>query len=293
MNVVIIDDTEVNAKVISTYVTKLENVKPSIFTDPTKGLAYCLENDVDIILVDYKMPVMDGLELIRRIRMQPDKSGVPIVMITAVDEREVLRTALDTGANDFLTKLVDELELTARLRNMLSLREYVLELKRLATIDSLTAVYNRRYFLEDAEKEFARACRYEKSLSILMLDADKFKRVNDQFGHSGGDAVLVELASICRSELREVDFMGRLGGEEFAICLSETNSAAAALVAERLRCALEDTTVVTDLGKVNFTVSIGFTAKQEDDCSLSKLLNRADRALYAAKSAGRNRIKGL
>jgi diguanylate cyclase (GGDEF)-like protein len=283
MNIVIIDDAKVNAKLISAYVEKLENSKPTIFTNAVEGLDYCIEEDVDIILVDYKMPNINGLELVKKIRSIPEKSGVPIVMITAEDNRDILRQALDAGANDFLTKPVDEIELTARVRNMLSLRAYALELKHMATIDALTSTYNRRHFLEESEREFSRSQRYDTSLSVLMLDADKFKLVNDTYGHAVGDTVLAALGDICRSELRENDFIGRMGGEEFAICLTETSKTSAQEVAERLREAIECTPITTERNVIYISISIGFTEVLKTDQIFSSALDRADRALYRAK----------
>jgi len=236
------------------------------------------------------MPELNGLELMRIVRDNPEKSGVPIVMVTAVNEKDVRWAALDAGANDFLNKPVDEMELIIRVRNMLSLRSYTLELRRLATIDALTSVYNRRYFLEQAEKEIARARRYKSPLSALMLDVDKFKQVNDTYGHSVGDAVLTKLAGVCLAELREIDFIGRLGGEEFAICLSDTSFKGASLFSERLRNSIENTTIQTDSGPINITVSIGLTEVIEGDHTFSCALNRADKALYNAKESGRNKV---
>jgi len=293
MNIAIIDDNVVNAKINAAYINKLEDINSVVFTNPIEGLAYCQEEEVDMILVDYRMPELNGLELMRSVRCNPEKSGVPIVMVTAVNEKDVRWAALDAGANDFLNKPVDEMELIIRVRNMLSLRSYTLELKRLATIDALTSVYNRRYFLEQAEKEMARARRYTNPISVLMLDVDKFKQVNDTYGHAGGDAVLTKLTSICQAELREIDFMGRLGGEEFSVCLTETTLDGAALVAERLRKSVENTIICTDKAEINITVSIGVTEIIDGDQKFSCALNRADQALYSAKETGRNKIISL
>jgi len=293
MNIAIIDDNVVNAKINSAYINKLEDINTSVFTNPVEGLAYCQEEDVDMILVDYRMPELNGLELVRMIRDNPEKSGVPIVMVTAVNENDVRLAALNAGANDFLSKPVDEMELNVRVRNMLSLRSYALELKRLATIDALTSVYNRGYYLEQAEKELSRARRYGSPLSVLMLDVDKFKQVNDTYGHAGGDAVLRELTSICVRELRDADFIGRLGGEEFSVCLTETTSNGALLIAERLRQSIEQAEILTELGEVKTTVSIGLTQVMEDDHDFSRALSRADQALYSAKESGRNKVVSI
>jgi len=290
MNIAIIDDNVVNAKVNAAYINKLENINTTVFTNPVEGLAYCQEEEVDMILVDYRMPDINGIELINIIRKNPDKSGVPIVMVTAVNEKDVRWAALDAGANDFLSKPTDEIELIIRVRNMLSLRSYALEFKHLATIDALTSVFNRRYFLELAEKEMKRTRRYNSPLTVLMLDVDKFKQVNDTYGHAGGDMVLIKLANTCISELRDIDFIGRLGGEEFSVCLTETTLDGASLVAERLRKSVENTVTRTGIDDINVTVSIGLTEINDTDQNFSCALNRADQALYIAKDQGRNKI---
>jgi len=290
MNIAIIDDNMVNAKVNSAYINKLDNINSVVFTNPIEGLAYCQEEDVDMILVDYKMPELNGLELVRTVRANHEKFGVPIVMITAIDETDIRWAALDAGANDFLSKPVNEMELIIRVRNMLSLRSYTLELKHLATIDALTSVYNRRFYLEQAEKEMSRARRHGSPLSLLMLDVDKFKHVNDSYGHAAGDTVLTKLADVCLSELRDVDFIGRLGGEEFSVCLTDTSLGGASLVAERLRKSVESTTIQTEHEKINITLSIGLTEVIKADSEFSCALKRADQALYSAKESGRNKV---
>jgi len=168
------------------------------------------------------------------------------------------------------------------------------EVARQARTDYLTGVFNRRHFMALGRAEIERARRYRSGLSILMLDVDFFKRINDRYGHHVGDAVLRTLADGCRDALRSLDVFGRLGGEEFAILLPETEREAAAEVAERLRLRLADAQVPAEGGRVvRFTVSIGVASMSSPDDSIDALLNTADRALYAAKRAGRNRVHAL
>jgi diguanylate cyclase (GGDEF)-like protein len=165
------------------------------------------------------------------------------------------------------------------------------ELKHKAQVDYLTGVSNRGHFMHLAEVELARAIRYGNELSLFMLDIDLFKQVNDRHGHKAGDLVLIELAEVCRATLREVDLIGRVGGEEFAILLPETGVAAAAEVAERLRRELAEARVPQENGlPVQFTVSIGVSALASADDKLDALLARADEALYQAKESGRNKV---
>lgn len=168
------------------------------------------------------------------------------------------------------------------------------EIAHQARTDYLTGVFNRRHFMALATAEIERAKRYDSDLSILMLDVDRFKRINDRHGHRVGDAVLRALCKGCQAALRTPDVFGRLGGEEFAILLPETDLEAAAEVAERLRLVAADASVPEESGRpVRFTVSIGVSAMVSDDDDIGALLNAADRALYAAKNAGRNRVQVL
>jgi diguanylate cyclase (GGDEF)-like protein len=166
-------------------------------------------------------------------------------------------------------------------------------LEQWAITDSLTGMYNRRQFLDLAEREFQRSRRYKHPLSAMMLDVDYFKQVNDVHGHAVGDQVLVTVAARCRSELRGIDLLGRYGGDEFAVLLMETELDNAREVAERLRRRVTETPVGTDQGMLTITISIGCAALADDRPDIASLLNYADAALYSAKKAGRNRVEVL
>jgi len=164
------------------------------------------------------------------------------------------------------------------------------ELRRLATIDSLTNINNRRYFLDLALKEMDRSKRYGHPFSLIMLDIDHFKKVNDTYGHSVGDQVLIDFCDTCMKELRESDFMGRLGGEEFAVAIAECDLEGAAILAERIREAVASHTVVIDNEEIHFTVSIGITQMWQDS-DWNSMFESADNALYKAKNNGRNQVQ--
>jgi diguanylate cyclase (GGDEF)-like protein len=165
------------------------------------------------------------------------------------------------------------------------------ELEHWARFDPLTGVANRRYFAEMVEAEMIRSSRYGRPLSILMMDIDHFKEVNDAYGHHAGDRVLQALCETCKIVLREVDVVSRWGGEEFAILLPETSSAIATQVAERLRDAIESTVVSLEThSPIHFSVSIGCASRISKDDSMDTVLNLADKALYDAKRTGRNRV---
>ena len=165
------------------------------------------------------------------------------------------------------------------------------ELRHLATVDGLTGLYNRRHFLELCERELRRARRYRLDVALLMLDADLFKTINDTYGHDVGDEVLRVIARLCQYQMREADIIGRLGGEEFAILLPQTNPSDALGAAERLRKAIAQTTLpLADGRMLRFTVSIGVCAGAAQTITLQELLKIADRALYTAKRRGRNQV---
>lgn len=297
MKVVVVDDSMPNAMYMEGLAKKLDFVDTVVFTDPNKALQWCRAEQPDLILLDFVMPEMTGSEFIRRLIEERDNRNVPIIVITADEDRATLHDALEAGATDFVRKPVDPAELLARTRNLLKLRgnqielaETVQRLHVLATTDMLTETANRRHFLERTEAEMARARRFEEHLSLAMLDADLFKKVNDTFGHIGGDAVLRALAQTCRQMLRSHDIVGRLGGEEFAICMPATAKDKAEVVCNRLRTAMADLVVASTAGDIRFTVSIGVAEYEANNDDLEAFMSRADQALYAAKDAGRNRV---
>lgn len=180
---------------------------------------------------------------------------------------------------------------TAVVRDISERKRVEQELRRMATTDPLTGLWNRRRFMELSEGELSRLRRYGRPVSVLMLDIDHFKAVNDTNGHAAGDEALCLLADLCRAELRETDHLGRLGGEEFAVLLPETGLDEAADVAERLRQRLAAGAFPLPCGvTLRMTVSIGVASCAEDDTTVDGALGRADRALYRAKNGGRNRV---
>lgn len=179
----------------------------------------------------------------------------------------------------------------AQIQDISERRRMMEKLKDQANLDYLTGLYNRRHFIERGTQELARAMRYAKPLSLLMLDIDEFKQINDTRGHRTGDLVLRHLSRLLGETLRSADFCGRLGGEEFAVLLPETGSAAATEIAERLRAGIAASAVVPEEGPpVRYTVSIGVTTLSEGDSNIDTLLGQADQRLYQAKRGGRNRI---
>lgn len=171
-------------------------------------------------------------------------------------------------------------------------KEIEQELKSLATTDTLTGAANRRSFFELAQQEFKRVLRYKNLVAFLLLDIDHFKMINDNYGHQGGDEVLKIFVQACKEELRETDVFGRIGGEEFAVLLPETDQPSAQLVAERIRQKIERMVIAFEEKSIKITVSIGVAIITIADKSLDQAFQRADAALYQAKKSGRNRVIG-
>jgi diguanylate cyclase (GGDEF)-like protein len=176
-------------------------------------------------------------------------------------------------------------------RDVTEHKKVLQELERLSQIDALTGLANRRHFMALAEQELSRAARYGGPLSVFMMDIDHFKVVNDTYGHQTGDLVLQQLGSLCRETLREIDRVGRIGGEEFAVILPHTDGVRALEVAERLRQAVARCEVALEKGlPLHFTLSIGVTTLVGIGANIDTLLGQADSALYEAKRGGRNRV---
>lgn len=297
MTIVIVDDIMANAMLLEKLVQSVGPVITRTFIDPIEALEWCEGNSFDVLLLDYLMPTLDGISFLQRLRRNAQLADLPVVMITAEEKPETLYKALDVGANDFLKKPVDPIELAARTRNMLRLRSRQLELERanqqlalLANTDGLTGVANRRYFLQRLEQELERSKRYHSPLVLAALDVDHFKQINDQYGHQAGDEVLKALSEFTVKMLRANDLVGRLGGEEFAILMPESDQEAGAIVSERIRAELAAIQIDTVAGPLSVTVSIGVTQAYPEVDTAETMLRRADAAMYRAKTGGRNRV---
>ncbi len=251
----------------------------------------------DLIFLDISMPIMDGMTALKALKSDSSTAKIPVIMVSANENDEQIIEALDLGAHDYVSKPVIYPILAARVRSALRLieQQHALSLANkslalLASQDPLTEVYNRRYFFRRADIEFSKALRHNRSLAVIMIDADHFKMVNDQFGHAMGDQALLRLSKVCRDSLRSSDFIGRLGGEEFAICCPETDIDGAKQVAERIRHDMATVDIIYNGKSCRVSVSIGVTALLEADQNFDQLVQRSDQLLYSAKEGGRNRI---
>jgi diguanylate cyclase (GGDEF)-like protein len=244
----------------------------------------------DLILLDVSMPGMDGYEVCRQLKRNPATEPIPIVFLTALDTNESEELGLEIGATDFIRKPFAPRIVQVRVSNILKLQAANRQLERMASIDSLTGTFNRRHFLDVGVREFHRSERYHHSVSLLMIDFDNFKLINDNHGHGGGDEALIQAVAVIRDELRAEDTLGRIGGEEFAVILPETGVAGAVQLAERLRSAVSDIVLKILTAELTFTISIGVAERSAEEAHIEETLKRADDALYQAKGQGRNRV---
>jgi two-component system, cell cycle response regulator len=257
------------------------------------------ENCPRLAILDWVMPEMDGLEVIRRVRAQMTDQPPYIILLTSKDEKGDIISGLETGANDYIKKPFDQEELYARIRvgqRTIELQTKLLKtqytLSHLATHDPLTGILTRRAILEQLAKEISRSDRHKdctncKSLSIGYLDIDHFKQINDVYGHQVGDEILKKFVDILASQLRAYDSFGRLGGDEFLVIAPGTATENCLHLFERLAKSISLSRIVTGPGVVTITVSIGVVCVGIED-GLDKLLDAADSAMYQAKRQGGN-----
>jgi len=274
--------------------------------DGREALACFNERFFPIVFTDWMMPDVDGLQLCRSIRENVSAGYVFIFLLTARDSRADMIAGLEAGADDYLTKPFDRAELFARLKTAVrilnlekSLKEANEAIRVLSITDTMTGCYNRTYMDEHLSKELQRAVRYGHAISIVMVDIDHFKEVNDTYGHQAGDQVLkVLVETMGRSIRSKVDWIARYGGEEFIVVLPETDFESAQLLAERLRTTVSEQIISYNGKDIRITASFGVTGLSSDRgvmglleaLSHEAMIRVADKCLYRAKQEGRNRV---
>ncbi|MFI4948242.1 MAG: PleD family two-component system response regulator [Alphaproteobacteria bacterium] len=258
-----------------------------------------LDGSVELVIASLSLPDGDPLRLVSQWRANEDSRRLPILLMADDSELPRLAKGLDLGANDYLVRPVDRNELLARVRTQIRRKRLEDRLGdsyrrslSMALTDELTGLYNRRYVFAHLNELLGRLPDGATSTALMLFDVDHFKKVNDRYGHPAGDEVLRELAERAVRQVRNVDLVGRLGGEEFVVVMPETSLSEAMLVAERLRLAMADEPfIVQGSGdRLPVTVSVGVAMTGEGTDTMETLLKRADDALYAAKKAGRNCI---
>jgi diguanylate cyclase (GGDEF)-like protein len=294
--ILVVDDVSKDLHVIETILNR-GGYSTILASSAEQALEQLKTIAPDLILLDLLMPEMNGLQFCEKFKADSPNEDIPIIFITVSDEQDHLLTAFQLGAVDYIVKPFRALELLARVRNHLELkqirdelRKALVKLEKLATTDSLTGIPNRRHLFKIAEQELSRLRRYAYPFSLLILDIDHFKHINDTYGHGVGDEVLKGMVEIVLKSLRKEDCLGRLGGEEFVVFLFHTPIQAATRAAERIRQAIAETPLEIESNRIEITVSIGIATYQPQDQTIETILRRADDALLQAKHQGRNRI---
>ena len=313
--VLLVDDQPFVAELLQSQLASEKDINFHYCQDASQAISTAEKIGPTVILLDFSMPVISGLTLCKFFRAHPAIRDIPIIMLSGNDDAVTKAQAFEAGANDYLVKYPDAIELVARLRyhsaayinkmqrddayralraSQMKLEELNMQLRKLANLDGLTGLANRRHFDERFADEWLRAMRNRRPLTLIMFDVDWFKQYNDKFGHLEGDECLKRIADVTQMVInRPSDTVARYGGEEFIILLPETDSSGAKLVAEKIRAAIEnlrlpnpDSTVVPYI-----TISLGVTTVvPEVHADPNSYIKLVDEALYRAKSAGRNRI---
>ncbi|MBX3020786.1 MAG: diguanylate cyclase [Bdellovibrionales bacterium] len=251
-----------------------------------------------LILLDVNMPGLNGLETLAKLRVKDEY--VSVMFVSANSKTEDVIRGLDAGADDYVCKPFEVLELLSRVRSQLrikdlhdSLKKANDRLKELVDIDDLTGLFNMRSLYKRLDFELDRARRYNRSVCVIMMDLDHFKRVNDQHDHLFGSYVIGDVGRMIRENIRKVDFAARYGGDEFLVVLTEIALEGAVTFANRLRGKIEESTFKNEFYEMDLTASLGLaiTNPNHVDVDARSLVRYADRALYNAKEKGRNRVE--
>lgn len=283
-----VDDNQTNLVLIKVYLEKMDAV-PLLADNARDGLELALNEKPDVILLDIMMPGMDGHEVCRRLKSDNRTASIPIIFVSARDTAEDKIIGLELGAIDYIFKPLNPGELRARMGAILRMLDLQDELLAQAHTDPLTGLANRRHFFEIFERQIIESSEKLTPLSLVMVDLDYFKSVNDTYGHLGGDNILKQLAEILKNNLYPLDFAARYGGEEFIISLPDTDLDHAVRAAEKLRSFIQGYKWNISAELLNLTVSLGVAAMDASTFpDPYELVNKADKALYAAKGRGRN-----
>jgi diguanylate cyclase (GGDEF)-like protein len=304
-NAILLAEDDPVTRMLMTRFLKKAGYEVTAVGDGNEALDRMSKRYFPILVTDWEMPGMDGIDLCKAVRTLQLDGYVYALLLTARNAKEHIIAGLEAGADDYLIKPVHEPELIARLntgRRILALEHSLRvanERNRILSItDALTGAFNRRYFMEQLPRELERCRRYATPLSVVMCDVDHFKQVNDVNGHAAGDDVLQQCATRIQKSIRATsDWLARLGGEEFLIVLPETDYEGAVLVAEKIRDIVSSSSFMTRGGDVQVTASFGSasTELQGPDLTLKveTLLRTADECLYRSKQAGRNRTTAV
>lgn len=297
MNILIADDDPVTGKILEKRLRQW-GYHCLLTKNGSEAWRVLQKPGLRLALLDWMMPKMDGLELCRRIRLFSKPNYTYIILLTAKDDTQDIIRGLEAGADDYMTKPVNFLELHARLqtgRRIIELEDHLLKsqkrLYELSTRDSLTALWNRATILRFLEEELEQGNREKSPTSVIMLDVDFFKMINDTYGHLVGDAVLRNIAVNLARNVRIYDKIGRYGGDEIFIVLPNCSQKHVTKIAGRLLIACRKTKIKALGKRISVTLSLGCASSEAmDRPSLDRMIFACDKALYQAKHRGRNRV---
>lgn len=295
--ILVVDDDQNNLRLVAETLDGLDYVLETA-TDGVQAIERVRESAPDLLILDVMMPKMNGLEVCRIVKSLSADAFIPIILVTVKGDVDSKVTGLKLGADDYLAKPYNPLELRARVASMLRIKALQdkinnkrRELEALSMTDDLTGLFNHRAMQQRLKDEFMRAQRYNDPLSLLMIDVDHFKKVNDRFGHLFGDYVLSELAQVLTRCVREIDLLARYGGEEFLVILPQTHFSGSLAVAERIWRTVSNHDFKNNNVAQPITVSVGISFyPNKNIATVEHLVAFADQALYQAKREGRNRI---
>ncbi len=295
--ILLIEDRPAAAERLATALSAFHSVE--IEPDPQQALIRAAEGDFESVLVSLDLQSYDGLRLCSQLRSLERTRSISVLLLGEAEDRARILRGLEIGAHDFLVRPVDRNELLARVRTQVRrkrfterLRDSVQSSMEMAVMDQLTGLHNRRYLDNRLTVMFDESALRARALSLLVLDVDRFKTVNDSWGHDAGDEVLREFADRVRACTRGIDLVARMGGEEIVVVLPETTQDAAFAVAERIRERVEAQpfAIHRNARSITVTVSVGVASRRAGDTSPAEMMKRADEALYRAKESGRNRV---
>jgi diguanylate cyclase (GGDEF)-like protein len=290
-SLLIVDDEKMNLKILTYILGEDYNIYTA--TDGVKAIEKVKEYMPDLILLDIIMPEMDGYQVISELKKLDRIRNIPVIFTSSLNSIAAEEKGLSLNAADYITKPFNSMLVKLRVRNQIQIVNQLRTIERLGLVDPLTNMPNRRSFDERLLMEWNQAIREHTPISLLMMDLDKFKDLNDTYGHQQGDIVLQTIAKIFPHSFRRPgDFAARWGGEEFVVLLPNTPLSGALDVAENIRSDIENTVIpCPDDFTLRITLSIGVESQiPQQDSSINALIFNADKALYAAKQAGRNRV---
>lgn len=302
--ILVVEDETNTRRLLQTYLAA-DGYDVRMARSGEEAIRLIADDPPSIILLDVLLPNMNGFEVCKRLKSSETTEFIPIILLTALRGNEERIQGIEAGADDFISKPFNRVELQTRIKSLLrikrlheALQQKVEELektktklRKLAVTDGLTGLYNYRAFRTQLHLEASRSRRFQLPFSLLMMDIDHFKAYNDLYGHPNGDLVLKKFALLLQKNIREVDVAARYGGEEFMLILPGTNKKAGGIVAEKIRKMVERTPMpMEDKNRTGtITVSVGVAAFPQDTQNEEGLIQLVDKAMYNAKKSGRNR----